>query len=161
MKKLLFATLFCLISSFTAQAQTKKIYCYIETENGAVFKNGTFDWKTEVPYKQHVRLISEVIEVPDEYFIREQFYEYVVKNYYKDLVKMKLHKSAAGVMISNYDNPYQPEVGYSYNFLFKKEEKSSWQYEAILIKGFKYNPKNKGPFPLLQKAKQIVVDGKS
>ena len=160
MKKLLFVTLICLVTSYTTQAQTKKIYCYIETESNYVFKYNTFEWKAEVPYKHFVRLVSEVIEVPNEYYIREQFYEYVVKNYLPDFKKMKLHKDFVRISIYDYDNTNQPEEGYSYKQLFKEQPRSSWQYEAILIKGFKYNPTNKGPWPLLSKAKKILVEGK-
>jgi len=73
---------------------------------------------------------------------------------------MKLHKDFVRISIYDYDNTNQPEEGYSYKQLFKEQPRSSWQYEAILIKGFKYNPQNKGPWPLLAKAKKILVEGK-
>ena len=53
-----------------------------------------------------------------------------------------------------------PRAAIDYKTLFEPKENASWQFEAILIKGFKYNPNNKGPWPLFDKAKKLVVEGK-
>lgn len=159
MKKLILFGIIYVLSCKQTFAQTKKMYLWIETENNTVFQYNTNTWKPEIPYKHFVRLISEVIEVPNDYYNREQFYEYVMKNYLSELKKMKLHKDVARMSIGLYDDN-NPRAAHDYKYLFEPMEHSSWQFETILIKGFKYDSNKKGPWPLLEKAKKLVVEGK-
>ena len=160
MKKIILFLIIYVCSCQYIFAQTKKVYVWVETENNTVFQYNTNNWKPEIPYKHFVRLISEVIEVPNDYYIREQFYEYIMKNYLPELKKMKLHKDfirmSSSAMYADFGQQQQRE----YKLLFEPMEHSSWQFETILIKGFKYDPTKKGPWPLLEKAKKIVVEGK-
>lgn len=159
MKKIVILTILSIVLCLQTFAQTKKIFVWVETESSTVFKNNTFDWKPEIPYKHFVRLYSEIIEVPNDYYVREQFYEYLVKNNLSELKKMKLHKDFIRMGIADYDAA-NPNTVNNYKGLYESQPGASWQYEAILIKGFKYNPNNKGPYPLLDKAKKLIVEGK-
>ena len=159
MKKIIVLSILYVVLCQQLFAQTKKIYVWLETESNTVFQSGTNNWKPEVPYKHFVRLISEVMEVPDDYYVREQFYEYIMKNYLSELKKMKLHKDFVRMSWAFYDNNYQ-RAEHDYKLLFEPVENASWQFETTLIKGFKYNPNNKGPWPLFDKAKKLVVEGK-
>ncbi|MEI9955278.1 MAG: hypothetical protein WDM90_02995 [Ferruginibacter sp.] len=104
MKKIIFLSIIYVLSCQQIFAQTKKMYVWIETEHNTVFQSGTNNWKPEIPYKHFVRLISEVMEVPDDYYVREQFYEYIMKNYPSELKKMKLHKDFARMSTGLYDD---------------------------------------------------------
>ncbi|HTE01010.1 MAG TPA: hypothetical protein VK668_17080 [Mucilaginibacter sp.] len=159
MKKHLFILIACFFSFSTLYAQTKKFYVWVETEASTVFLPGTQDWKPQVPYKHFVRLISEVMEVPDDYYVREQFYEYLVKNYLTDLNKMKLHKDYVRMGVGDYSDS-NPLAERDYKLMFQPVERASWQFETILIKGFKYNPAKKTPGPLFDRARKIVMEGK-
>ena len=159
MKKIVILTILSVVLCLQTFAQTKKIYVWVETESSTVFQDNTNNWKPEIPYKHFVRLYSEIIEVSNDYYVREQFYEYLVKNYLSELKKMKLHKDFVRMGISDYDAA-NPNLVNNYKWLYEFQPTASWQYEAILIKGFKYNPNNKGPYPLLDKAKKLIVEGK-
>jgi len=159
MKKIIILSIIIVLSCQQTFAQTKKMYVWIETESSTVFQYNTNNWKPEIPYKHFVRLISEVMEVPDDYYVREQFYAYIMKNYLPELKKMKLHKDVARMSIGLYDDNYG-RAAIDYKSLFEPVATASWQFETILIKGFKYDPNNKGPWPLFDKAKKLVVEGK-
>src|ERR1700741_1675521 len=107
MKRLLLAGIVCLVSIIQTKAQTKKMYLYLETEwNTVMSEDGTRKWRPEIPYKQFVRLASEIFEVPanepNDYY-SYQFYEYIMKNYYDQFKKMKLHKDYMRIGVGDYD----------------------------------------------------------
>lgn len=158
MKKLI-PVLFFLFTANQLFAQSKKIYIWLETEPSTVFENNTDNWKSNVPYKHFVRLISEVMEIedPGDDQLRQQFYEYLMKNYAGDLKKMKLHKDFARMSWGYYDEN-NGRAENDYRALFEPMEHSSWQYESIPVKNFKFDPKKKAG-PLYKKAEQLVVMG--
>lgn len=161
MKKLTLILLLVAISGATLQAQTKKMYVYIQTHHSVVFENGTFNWKAKVPYKNFVRFVSEIIDVPkddDGSNIRLQFYEYLMKNYLSDFKKMKLHEDYPRASVWEYKSDNKSMVR-DYEYLFEKQEKVSWNYETILVKGFKYDAAKKSPSPLYAKAEKLLVKG--
>ena len=159
MKKIILPLLLLVVTANQLSAQqSKKLYVWVETESDHVFEYGTQNWKPQVPYKHFVRLISEVLEVPDENYLREQFYEYIMKNYASDLKKLRLHKSYSRMSMGYYDNGYG-RAEKDYRALFEPVEKASWQFETILIEGFKYDPTKKIGGALYQKAEKLVVMG--
>lgn len=161
MKKIIFILIVLSISSLSLMAQTKKMYVYVSTDSYTVFESGTINWKAKVPYKNFVRFVSEIVDVPQGDYaqnMRTQFYEYLVKNYLNDFKKMKLHNEVARASLNDYDSN-NPNLVRSYESLFEKLEKSSWQYEIILVKGFKYDPKKTTSGPLFEKAKNILIKG--
>jgi hypothetical protein len=159
MKKSSLLLMLMLMLSTCLLAQTKKMYVYVETESSAVFEPGTFKWKAIVPYKSFVRFVSEIIDVaePADY-LRVQFYEHLVKNYGSDFKKMKLHKDYPRASVWDYNGNNANDVR-QYKLFFEKDEKASWQYETILVKGFKYDAAKKTPGPLFTKAEKLLVKG--
>ena len=161
MKKITLTFFFLLMSASFLLAQTKKKYIYINTDSYSVFESGTFNWKANVPYKNFVRFVSELVDVAEGDYAQTmpmQFYEYLVKNYLPDFKKMKLHNTSALASVWDYDSE-NPNLVRNYEHLFEKEEHSSWQYETILVKGFKYDPKKTTSGPLYEKAKSIMIKG--
>lgn len=165
MRKIFVLGFFTLLSIAQANGQTKKMYLYLETEWATVMsQDGMGKWRPEVPYKQFVRLATEIFEVPanepDDYY-RYQFYEYVMKNYYSDFKKFKLHKDWMRLGVGEYDAK-NPAYVANYEGMFKDRngiKDPSWQFETILIKGFKYDPNFKKPGPNWAKAEKLMIKG--
>lgn len=114
-----------------------------------------------MPYKNFVRFVSEIIDVPTEdggSYLRVQFYEYLMKNYLTDFKKMKLHEDYPRASVREHKSDNASMVR-DYEYLFEKQEKVSWHYETILVKGFKYDPLKKTPGPLYEKAEELLVKG--
>lgn len=165
MKYLFILVFVTFLNSFYCSAQIKKMYLYLETDwNTVMSQDGMRKWRPEVPYKQFVRLATEIFEVPanePNIYYRYQFYEHVMKYYYNDFKKLKLHNGFMLLGIGEYD-PGNPNKVSNYELMFKPDSKikePSWQHETILIKGFKYDPNFQKPGPNWQKAERLMIKG--
>ena len=132
-------TLFLLFAAFLAQAQTAQKFTVYETQT-AVTHDRSNQWKTRVPYKNYVRIVIAPYDVPANYdatrdgAIEEQVSEFIYKNHLDKFAKLKKHMEAYNYL----------ELGYKesdYNYYIKPCTNCNWQYEIIIITGFKFVPR--------------------
>lgn len=149
-----------------AQAQTTPWFMCLETSSDAIdsAQGGTV-FKPEVPYKHHVRLVTNEFQVPwkgsdpaRETDLYVQFFEHLVKNHKTELQKFRRHfknvRSQCGQIYSPSDVAHK---------LVARPPGTNFGYEIIRIDDFKYTPRK--PIPPGQsegwkQAEQIIVHGK-
>lgn len=160
-----------LIAAGAAFSQaTEKRYFFHETTGFAFTPQDYRVWKAAVPYKQPVRIISELFDFPSEWNsereedLRIQLVEYVMKTNPEAIRKMRLHSEIGFHITKIYPTNKNSESDYLYTRTETK--KGNRTYEIILIKGFKYvpdryvgaNPRSKSP--LFIEAMRILNDPK-
>jgi len=163
--------LLVLLASGMVYAQaTEKRYFMHETSGFAFTPQDYRVWKAEVPYKQPVRLVSELFDFPSEWnSAREtdltiQLYEYVMKTNPEAIRKMRLHSNIGFHITKIYPTNKSSEADHVR--AMTEAKKGNRTYEIILVKGFKYVPdKYLGPnpgkkSPLYTEAMSILNDPK-
>lgn len=141
---------------------------YFETSSNTARDMRTGDWKSQVPYKQNVRFVTDFFEFKEEWDpVREldltiQFYEHLFKKYPKELEKMKYH---------GYSEPPQrleiyktnPQSGYSSHRALLTNKPDQWQWDIIHVTDFKYvdgkNPNPRGNHPTILKMWELRSGG--
>lgn len=157
-------------STAFSQATQKRYFAH-RTTGAAFTPHDIRIWRSTVPYKKQVRIVSELFDFPSEYDsareedLRIQFVEYVMKTNPEAIRKMRLH-TELGFSPTKYDPANKNHVR-QYAELTTDPKLGNWTFEIILIKGFKYvpdkyvvgpNPGKKSP--LYTEAMSILYDTK-
>ncbi len=142
MKKLFAICLLLATVKMATAQETKKVFIIFETQSSSVKKtvNGEDVWKTEIPYKNYVRIVISPFDFPIKYNpnsglskgFDNQIAEFAYKNHLKEFEKLKFHNRAFNFSVRDY-NPKD------YDIATKDCKDCAFQYEKIIINGFRFN----------------------
>ncbi|MEF9957918.1 MAG: hypothetical protein RSA22_05635 [Acinetobacter sp.] len=157
-----------MLYSSIALAEMQDRFLTIETHDNFV-STGTYNsFKPTIPYKQKVRLISEIFAFPKEWNpvaeseLNRQFLKYVMNNYLKEFNKLRLHQQG-GITVGR--NVIYSQINIDdYNRMSINPPEVKYPIDIVLIKGFKYVEPNKldtidiRTDPIFMKANEIILN---
>ena len=141
MKNLIVLVSFLIYGTIAIAQSTKKVYIIFQTNPYEVIKyeNGKEAWKSEVPYKDYVRIIFAPFDLPVKLSqtmnqeLMNQVAEFIYKGHLKEFEKFILHGGYRFQIQDYTEKDYASATGNC--------SSCRYQHQKTIITGFSFTPK--------------------